>query len=181
MSFFLSFNPILISHNLHQLCITTIFSDMKQIKTCGGAHFFASSQTVASLDLPQVVFLSASFWATKSGKRATKSRGDDLSRLHGFECNLHIAGGKLLRWRRKMNSSWMNFRSRYSLNRSKLRLCWRKDEFRRISLWLLHFLTVLHYFNPSTYMGVRYQRESRGRQKKRTLDSSTEEKKLNEK
>ena len=176
MSFFLSFNPILISHNLHQLCITTIFSDMKQIKTFGGAHFFASSRTVASLELPQVVFLSASFWATKSGKRAT----------HGFEFNLHIAGRKLLRWRHgcvvsKMNSSWMNFRSRYSLNRSKLRLCWRKDEFRRISLSLLHFCTVLHYFNPYTYIGAKYQRESCWRQQKRTLDSSREEKKLNEK
>ena len=64
----------------------------------------------------------------------------------------------------------MNFRSHYSLNRSKLRPCRRKDEFRRISLSLLHFGTVLHYFNPYTYIGVKYQRESRGRQQQRTLD-----------
>ena len=50
----------------------------------------------------------------------------------------------------KINGSWMNFWSRYSLNRSKLSLCWREDEFRRISLSLLHFCTVLHYFNPYT-------------------------------
>ena len=62
----------------------------------------------------------------------------------------------------KINSSWTNFRSRYYLNRSKLRPCWRKDEFRRISLSLLHFSTVLHYFNPYTYIVVKYQRESRG-------------------
>ena len=30
-----------------------------------------------------------------SDRRATESRGDDLSRLHGFEFNLHIAGGKI--------------------------------------------------------------------------------------
>ena len=130
--------------------------------------------TLKRIDLPQVVFLSDEVGQPKSSFWATKSRGDELSRLHGFEFNLHIVGGKLLRWRHgcvvsKINSSWMNFRCRYSLNRSKLRPCWRKDEFRRISLSLLHFCTVLHYFNPYTYIGVKCQRESR-RQQKRTLD-----------
>ena len=96
-----------------------------------------------------------------------KSRVYDLSRLHGFEFNLHIVGGKLLPWCHgcvvsKINGSWMNFWSR-----SKLSLCLTK--FRRISLSLLHFCTVLHYFNPYTYIGVKCQRESR-RQQKRTLD-----------
>ena len=112
---------------------------------------------------------------TNERRSRTNERGDDLSRLHGFQFNLHIVFGKLLRWRHgcvvgKINSSWMNFRCRYSLNRLKLRPCWRKDEFRRISLSLLHFCTVLHYFNPYTYIGVKCQRESRGRQQKRTLD-----------
>ena len=43
------------------------------------------------------------FWekqrATRSDKQATKSRGDDLSHLHGLEFNLHIVGRKLLLWR----------------------------------------------------------------------------------
>ena len=68
----------------------------------------------------------------------------------------------------------MNFRSRYSLNRSKLRPCWRKDEFQRISLSFLHFCTVQHYFNPYMYIDVKYQRESSGRQQKGTLDKRKE-------
>ena len=68
----------------------------------------------------------------------------------------------------------MNFRGRYSLNRWKLRPYWRKDEFQRISLSLLHFCTVLHYFNPYMHIGVKYQRESCGRQQKGTLDRRKE-------
>ena len=49
----------------------------------------------------------------------------------------------------------MNFRSRYSLNHSKLRPCWRKEEFLQISLSLLHFRTELHYFNPYMHIGVK--------------------------
>ena len=58
-----------------------------------------SARAEKGIDLPQVVFLCWSVYknrATKSDKRATKSRRDDLSRLHGFEFNLHIVGGKLL-------------------------------------------------------------------------------------
>ena len=68
----------------------------------------------------------------------------------------------------------MNFRSRYSLNRSKLRPCWRKDKFQQISLSLLCFWTVLHYLNPYMHIGVKYQRESCGRQQKGTLDRRKE-------
>ena len=62
----------------------------------------------------------------------------------------------------KINGSWMNF--------------W-KDEFRRISLSLLHFCTVLHYFNPYTYIGVKYQRESCGRQPEKTTKANFRQKK----
>ena len=69
------------------------------------------------IDLPQVVF----FWAIKSDKRATKSRRDDLSHLHGLEFNLHIVSGKLLHamtsWTRivdgvNLNPCWCQVRSR---------------------------------------------------------------------
>ena len=68
----------------------------------------------------------------------------------------------------------MNFPRRYSLNCSQLQPSRRKDEFQRISLSLLHFCTVLHYFNPYMHIGVKYQRESCGRQQKGTLDRRKE-------
>jgi len=46
--FFIPLTQIRISRNLHQLCIVTIFSDLKEIKKCGRTNFFASSQTVPS-------------------------------------------------------------------------------------------------------------------------------------
>ena len=46
--FFFLLTQILISRNLHQLCIFAIFSDVTKINkiSCGGAHFFTSPQTV---------------------------------------------------------------------------------------------------------------------------------------
>ena len=46
--FFFLLTQILISRNLHQLCIFAIFSDVTKINKIkrGGAHFFASPQTV---------------------------------------------------------------------------------------------------------------------------------------
>ena len=35
------------------------------------------------------------YMCQKSDRRAMESRGDDLSRLHGFKFNLHIVGGKI--------------------------------------------------------------------------------------
>ena len=103
---------------------------------------------------------------------------DDLSRLHGFEVNLHIVGEKLLPWRHgcivsKINGSWMNFRSRYSLNRSKLRLCAKGQISTNFTLItsLLHSTALLQSY---MHIGVKYQQESCGRQQKGTLDRRKE-------
>ena len=102
-----------------------------------------SERSGPDLDLPQVVFLDK---RAKRAKRASDvvARNERRSREETtcpacMDLNLIcilLAGNYCYD---VMDASTSNFRSRYSLNRSKLRPCWRKDEFRSN-----YFCTVLH-------------------------------------
>ena len=136
---------------------------------------------------PSRLFMLVLLWEKQ---RATKSRGDDLSRLHGLEFYLHIVGGKLLLWRhghvvRKINSSWMIGYNSNLPRISEAAILWTARNYGRVGegtnfkeFRSHYFCTVLPYFNPYMYIAVNISEKAVEDSKS---ELGTEEKKLNKK
>ena len=84
--------PLSFWHSCSIILIYVVLRDCKTSNICQFQIFFNIFHFLGASRLAP-----SRLWDERRSreKRATKSRGDDLSHLHGIEFNLHIVGGKL--------------------------------------------------------------------------------------